>query len=90
MARGRGVESGAGELGKVMGEVRRAMLVQVVRSSALCLLERLVFLGPGGRADGERRKVVERLEERRKGKVQAYSLAHQSRGLNKLGWAFVP
>ena len=55
MARGRGVESGAGELGKVMGEVRRAMSVEVVRSNALCLLERLAFLSPGARAAGERR-----------------------------------
>ena len=90
LARGRGVEMGAGELGKVMGEVRRAMSVQVVRSNALCLLERLAFLGPGGRAAGETRKVVERLEERRKRQVQAYNLANQSRGLNRLGRAFVP
>ena len=47
-ARSRGREGGAGkgELGKVMGEVRRAMSVQVVRSQALCLLERLAQLGP--------------------------------------------
>ena len=90
MARGRGVESGAGELGKVMGEVRRAMSVEVVRSNALCLLERLAYLGPGVRAASERRKVVQRLEERRRRQVQAYNLAHVSRGLRRVGRAFVP
>ena len=90
MARGRGVESGAGELGKVMGEVRRAMSVEVVRSNALCLLERLAFLSPGARAAGERRKVVQRLEERRRRQVQAYNLAHMSRGLNRVGRGFIP
>ena len=42
-ARSNGSEggSGAGELGKIMGEIRTAMSVQVVRSQALCLLERL-------------------------------------------------
>ena len=73
-----------------MGEVRRAISVQVVRSNALCMLERLAFLGPGARAAGERRRVVERLEESRRMQVQAYNLAHQSRGLTRLGRAFVP
>ena len=76
LARGRGVESGAGELGKVMGEVRRAMSVEVVRSNALCLLERLAYLGPGVRAASERRKVVQKLEEKRRRQVQSYNLAH--------------
>ena len=43
LTRGRGAEKGAGKLGKVMGKVRRAMSVQVVRSNALCLLERPAF-----------------------------------------------
>ena len=90
LARGKGVVSGEGELGKVMGEVRRAMSVQVVRSNALCLLERLAFLSPGARAAGERRQVVQRLEERRRRQVQAYNLAHNSRGLSRVGRAFVP
>ena len=50
-ARSKGREgwAGAGELGKVMGEVRRAMSVEVVRSQALCLLERLSHLGSRGK-----------------------------------------
>ena len=69
LARSKGKEGGAGkgELGKVMGEVRRAMSVQVVRSQALCLLERLAQLGPGARAAGERRKVVLRLKKQGSG-----------------------
>ena len=89
-SKGREGGAGAGELGKVMGEVRRAMSVQVVRSQALCLLERLSHLGPGARAAGERRKVVQRIEENRKRQAQAYRLAHRNRGLCRVGRAFVP
>ena len=89
-SRGKGVVSGAGELGRVMGEIRRAMSVQVVRSNALCLLERLAFLGPGAKAAGDRRRVVEGLVEKRRRQAQAYRLAHQSRGLNRFGRAFIP
>ena len=90
LARGQAGGAGAGELGKVMGEVRRAMSVTVVRSQALCLLERLSQLGPGARAAGERRRVVLRLEEERRRQAQAYSLASQTRGLSRAGRAFIP
>ena len=90
LAKGREGGAGAGELGKVMGEVRRAMSVVVVRSQALCLLERLSQLGPGARAAGERRRVVQRLEEVRTRQAQAYRLAQQNRGLSRVGRAFIP
>ena len=65
MARGKWRVCGGGELGRVMGEVRISISVQVVRIKALCKVERLAFLGPGARAAGERRRVVERrLEEK--------------------------
>ena len=52
MGRAAGWEGDAeGMLGKVMGEIRRAFSVVVVRSQAMCLLERLAQLGPGGLAD---------------------------------------
>ena len=89
-ARSRGIVSEGGELGEVVGHMRRDLSVQIVRSEALCLLERLAFLSPGARAAGERRKVVERLEERRKQQIQAYNLAHQGRGLSRVGMAFIP
>ena len=89
-SKGRGGGAGAGELGKVMGDVRRAMSVQVVRSQALCLLERLSQLGPGARAAGDRRKVIQRMEETRKRQAQAYRLAQRNRGLCRVGRAFVP
>ena len=47
MGRAQGREAGEGMLGKVMGEIRRAFSVAVVRSQALCLFERLSQLGPG-------------------------------------------
>ena len=51
MGRAKGWEGGEKEmLGKVMGDVRRACSRVVVRSQALCLLERLAHLGPGARA----------------------------------------
>ena len=73
-----------------MGQIRRALSIQIVRSNALCLLERLTHLGPGARAAGERRKVVQRLEERRKQQAQAYDLALRARGLSRVGQAFIP
>ena len=74
----------------MMGEVRRAMSVTVVRSQALCLLERLSQLGPGARAAGERRRVIQRLEEERRRQAQAYHLVYQNRGLSRIGRAFIP
>ena len=72
-----------------MGEIRRAMSVQVVRSQAMCLLERLAQLGPGARAAADRRTATLRLVERRRREAQAFMLAHQNRGLNRVGQAFV-
>ena len=84
-SKGREGGAGAGDLGKKMGEVGRAMSVQVVRSQALCLLERLSYLGPGARAAGERRMMVQRVEETRRRQAQAYRLAHRNRGLCRVG-----
>ena len=90
MGRAAGWEGDAeGMLGKVMGEIRRAFSVVVVRSQAMCLLERLAQLGPGARAAAQRRQVTLRLEERRRRERQAYSLAHERRGLGRMGRAFI-
>ena len=72
-----------------MGEVRQAFSVVVVRSQAMCLLEQLAQLGPGARTATQRRQVTLRLEERRHRERQAYSLAHERRGLGRMGRAFV-
>ena len=53
IGRARGWEAGPRLLGKVMGEVRRATSVHVVRRQASCLLERLSHLAPGVRAAAE-------------------------------------
>ena len=89
-SKGREGGAGAGELGKVMGEVRRAMSLQIVRSQALCLLERISHVGPGARAAGERRKIVQRAEEIRRKQAKAYRLAHRNRGICRVGRVFVP
>ena len=88
-ARARGWES-EGDLGQIMGEVRRAVSVSVVRAHSLCLLERLAFLGPGARAAGQRRHLTLQLEERRRREAQAYRLARAAHGLRRVGRAFVP
>ena len=63
-------EPSAGELGQVMVKIRsRSKSVQVVRSPELCLLERLAQLGLGARAAGERRRVVQGLEEAKRRQV---------------------
>ena len=64
--------------------------IKVSIKSLLCLLERLGHLGPGARAAGERRKVVQGLEEVRRRQAQAYQIAHRNRGLCRVGRAFVP
>ena len=79
-----------GLLGKVMGEVRPSMSVTVVRAQAVCLLERLGQLLPGARAAAQRRQVALQLDERRRRERQAFALAHERRGLGRVGRAFVP
>ena len=88
-ARARGWEAGEGELGLAMGAVRRAMSVAVVRAQSLCLLERLAFLGPGVSAAVQRRQLAERLLERRRRDEEAYRQAAASRGLRRVGRAYV-
>ena len=68
------------------------MSVQVVRSQALCLLERLAQLGPGAReaGEGERWRVVKRIEETRNIQAQSFCFAHRNRGLCRVGRAFMP
>ena len=89
-SKGRGGGPSSGVLGKCMGEIRRAMSVQVVRSQSLCLLERIAQLGSGAKAAGDRRRVVQRLEEIRRRQTEAYQIASRNRGLSRVGHAFVP
>ena len=48
------------------------------------------FLGPGARAAGQRRLVVQRMEEVRRRQAESYRLAYRSRGLCRKGQAFIP
>ena len=61
----------------------------VVRSQALCLLDRLAHLSPGARATAQRRQNTMRLEERRRRERLAFDLASQERGLTRVGRAFM-
>ena len=90
MSRAQGWEAGPGMLGMVMGGLRRAVSVEVVRGEALCLMDRLAHLGPGARAADKRRQVTLRQEEARRRERQAFHLANQGRGLRRVGRAFIP
>ena len=89
LSRSQGWEAGPGKLGKVMGDIRRALSVTIVRANAMCLLERLSQLGPGAGAAAKRRQVAVRLEERRRQDRQAFDLAWQARGASRVGRAFI-
>ena len=73
-----------------MGEIIRAISVQVIRSQSLCLLERIAQLGSGAKAAGDRRRAVQRLEEVRRRQTEAYQMASRNRGLSWIGHVFVP
>ena len=77
------------KLVKVVGEIRRAMSVTVVRANALCLMERLCQLGPGARAAAQRRHAALQLEERRRQERQAFDLAWQAQRSSRVGRAFI-
>ena len=89
LSRSQGWEAGPGQLGKVMGDIRRAFSVTIARANAMCLLERLSQLGPGAGAAAKRRQVALRLEERRRQDRQAFDLAWQARGASRVGRAFI-
>ena len=76
-------------LGKLMGEVRRSFSVTGVSAQAICLLERLLQLGPGARTAAQRRQVSLRVEKKRRRERQAFDLADAQRGLGCVGRAFV-
>ena len=84
---GRGWEGGEGELGQVMGQLRRRLSCSFVRAQALCLLSRLGQLGPGAKAAAERRGDALRAETARRREAQAHI---RGRGLGKVGMRFVP
>ena len=89
--RARGWEGGDGELGLVLGQIRRRLSCSFVRAQALCLLARLGQLGPGARVAAERRKEARRAETTRRRDNQAHWLAHvRGRGLGRAGMIFVP
>ena len=77
-------------LGRVLGEVRRAMAVTIVRAQQVCLWERLAFIAPGAREAAKRRQTTLRLEERQKREAEVYFLSFKRGGLEKEERAFVP
>ena len=85
MSRAQGWEAGPGQLGKVMGEIRRAMSVTVVHASATCLMETLCQLGPGAGAAAQQRQAALHLEERRRQERPTFDLAWQARRSSRVG-----
>ena len=87
----RGWEGGDGELGLVLGQIRRTLSCTFVRAQALCLLSRLGQLGPGAKSAADRRVVAQRAELARRREAQAHWLANiKGRGLGRVGSIFIP
>ena len=90
-ARARGWEEGEGELGQVIGQLRRRLSCTSIRAQALCLLSRIGQIGPGARAAADRRGDALRAETFRRREAQAHWQAHiKGRGLGRVGMIFAP
>ena len=89
--RERGWEGGEGEMGQVIGQLRRKLSCTFVRAQPLCLLARLGQLGPGAKVAAERRADAKRADIARRREAQAHWQAHiRGRGLGRVGMLFVP
>ena len=77
--RARGQEAPDGELGVVMGEMRRTLSLALVTAEAICLFARMCVLGPGAAAAGKRRQQAEREEEVRRRVERAHFLAGEGK-----------
>ena len=90
-ARARSWEAGEGELGQVMGSIRRRLSCTFIRAQALCLLSRIGQLGPGARTAAIRRGDALKAETARRREAQAHWQAHiKGRGLGRVGMVFIP
>ena len=90
LARARGWEASDGELGLVLGQIRRILSLTFVKAQALCLRARLANLGDGARAAAERRQQAGREEEWRRREALAHFHAHiRGRGVARAGEVFV-
>ena len=89
--RERGWEGGEGEMGQVIGQLRRKLSCTFVRAQSLCLLARIGQLGPGAKIAAERRADAKRADTARRREAQAHWQAHiRGRGLGRVGMMFVP
>ena len=89
--RERGWEGGEGEMGQVIGQIRRKLSCTFIRAQSLCLLARIGQLGPGAKIAAERRSEAKRAETARRREAQAHWQAHiRGRGLGRVGMLFVP
>ena len=89
--RERGWEGGEGEMGQVIGQIRRKLSCTFIRAQSLCLLARIGQLGPGAKIAAERRSEAKRAETARRREAQAHWQAHiRGRGLGRVGMMFVP
>ena len=80
-----------GELGQVIGQIRRQLSCTFIRSQALCLLSRIGQLGPGAKAAAHRRSEALRADTARRREAQAHWQAHiKGRGLGRGGMVFIP
>ena len=77
------------ELGAIISQIRRILSVNFVTAQAICLLNRISYLGAGGKAASERRSMMMRREDARRQERQSHYLAHiKGCGLSKVGCLF--
>ena len=72
-----------------MGQIRRDLSLDFVRSNALCVLTRIGQVGGGAQAAAQRREQAGREEEARKRERMAHYMAHvRGRGVRRAGEIF--
>ena len=88
-ARAQGRPASNRELGTVVSQIRRNLSVNFVTSQSICLLNRVSYLGSGGKAASERRCLMMRREEDCRKERDSHYLAHiKGRGLSRVGTIF--
>ena len=90
MSRARGRPGSDGELGMIMGNIRRTLSLNFIRAQSLCLLSRLCNFGSKAKAAAGRREAAKRANELRRREIMSYYMANfRGRGLNRQGSIFV-
>ena len=86
-ARERGRQASDNEVGAEISQIRKYLSTAFVRVQALCIINRLCFLGEGTKAVAGRRDLAQRLEVSRNHDLVAHI---RGQGLSRVGQMCVP